>query len=114
MSDYIFINDKGNSFLNIRGWLEQVIEELGFNTTKYIKEHNQPEERITPHNIRHTVNTYLAMNGEDHVLRMELLGQKSLSMQKRYTHFNQKFKLESINRLEERIFKSDTSKSKAV
>lgn len=76
-SGYIFKGKRGNSLAFIRGVLYQIIREVGL-------------EDFTVHDMRHTFASYSAMNGATLLDIAELLGQKSLSVTRRYSHLTQK------------------------
>lgn len=98
-SQYLFTGTKGNNLADIRGMFDDLIDKLEFNTEKYIRVHNCVHERITPHNIRHTASSFLAMEGVNDDARAEFVGQKTVKMQQRYTHYSNKFKQEMSEKL---------------
>lgn len=76
-SGYIFKGKRGNALAFIRGTLYQIIKDIGL-------------QDFTVHDMRHTFASYSAMNGATLLDIAELLGQKSLSVARRYSHLTQK------------------------
>lgn len=76
-SGYIFKGKRGNSLAFIRGTLYKIIKDVGL-------------EDFTVHDMRHTFASYSAMDGATLLDIAELLGQKSLSVARRYSHLTQK------------------------
>jgi len=76
-SGYIFKGKRGDSLAFIRGTLYQIIKDVKL-------------EDFTVHDMRHTFASYSAMNGATLLDIAELLGQKSLSVARRYSHLTQK------------------------
>lgn len=76
-SGYIFKGKRGDSLAFIRGTLYKIIKDVGL-------------ENFTVHDMRHTFASYSAMNGATLLDIAELLGQKSLSVARRYSHLTQK------------------------
>jgi integrase len=56
------------------------------------------------HDLRHTCASYLAMNGASLAEIAEVLGHKTLSMVKRYTHLSQAHVASVVQRMNERVF----------
>lgn len=76
-SGYIFMGKRKNQLSFIRGRLYKIIKNIGL-------------ENFTIHDMRHTFASYAAMNGASLLDISELLGHKSLTMSKRYSHLTQK------------------------
>lgn len=76
-SGYIFKGKRGNALAFIRDTLYQIIKDIGL-------------QDFTVHDMRHTFASYSAMNGATLLDIAELLGQKSLSVARRYSHLTQK------------------------
>lgn len=74
---YIFINKKTNKLVYMRGHLQKIIKSLGL-------------EDFHIHDARHTTGSYVGMTGGSLNDIAEILGQKSLSVAKIYTHVTQK------------------------
>ncbi|MBE0568943.1 MAG: site-specific integrase [Deltaproteobacteria bacterium] len=55
---------------------------------------------ITPHTLRHTTETQLAIAGVDLQGRMAMLGHSTVEMALRYTHISQEQLLQALNRIE--------------
>lgn len=89
-SGYIFKGKRGNSLAFIRGVLYQIIEDIGL-------------EDFTVHDMRHTFASYSAMNGATLLDIAELLGQKSLSVARRYSHLTQKHTDSIVKRVVKKI-----------
>lgn len=68
----------------------QIIEDIGL-------------EDFTVHDMRHTFASYSAMNGATLLDIAELLGQKSLSVARRYSHLTQKHTDSIVKRVVKKI-----------
>lgn len=73
-----FRPDNKKGVINIRKAFEKALVE------------SQLREGVRFHDLRHTAASYLAMNGATQGELMEILGHKSPSQTKRYSHYNQK------------------------
>jgi len=89
-SDYIFANKKGG-IIYFRNLFYKAIENAGI-------------ENFHFHDLRHTAASYLAMNGASLLEIAEILGHKTLSMVKRYSHLTQKHTATLINKMVEKEF----------
>lgn len=96
---HIFAGKRKNTLYAVRKHFDRIIDKLGFNTEKYILKHGCPHERITPHNLRHITSSYLAMNGVTEDARARFVGQRTSSMQKRYTHYTKAFFKDTVENL---------------
>ena len=77
IDSYIFKGKRRNSLAFIRGTLYKIIRDIGL-------------KDFTIHDTRHTFASYSAMNGATLLDIAELLGQKSLTVTRRYSHLTQK------------------------
>lgn len=89
-SGYIFINPKSKKLYYIRGILQKIIKELDL-------------KDFHIHDIRHTIASYLAMNGGSLLDIAEILGHKSLVMARRYSHLTGKHTASLLNRVTNKI-----------
>jgi integrase len=62
-------------------------------------------ENFRFHDLRHSCASYLAMNGVSHVVIADILGHKTMQMVQRYSHLNNKSRLETINNMAEKFLK---------
>jgi integrase len=76
-SDYVFIRTDGEKLIYFRGKFDDAIENAKINNFRF-------------HDLRHTAASYLAMNGASLLEIAEILGHKTLSMVKRYSHLTRK------------------------
>lgn len=76
-SGYIFKGKRKDCLAFIRGRVYNIIRNIGI-------------QDFTVHDMRHTFASYAAMNGASLLDISELLGHKSLTMSKRYSHLTQK------------------------
>ena len=77
-SGYIFQNDKkGIQLFEIKGVLEKIIKESGI-------------ENFRIHDIRHTTASIMAQEGASLLEIAEVLGQKSLTVARNYSHLTKK------------------------
>jgi len=74
---YIFSGKRKDSLAFLRGKVYKIIKQIGL-------------KDFTVHDMRHTFASYAAMNGASLLDISELLGHKSLTMSKRYSHLTQK------------------------
>ena len=81
---------KEDGYWYIRGALEKCIKRAGI-------------ENFRIHDIRHTTASYIAMNGGSLLDIAEILGHKSLTMARRYSHLTQKHTAEVLNKVTGRI-----------
>lgn len=56
------------------------------------------------HDLRHSAASYLAMNGASLAEIAEILGHKTLSMVKRYSHLSEAHTSEVVARMNQKIF----------
>ena len=61
------------------------------------------------HDLRHTAASYLAMGKASLAEIAEILGHKTLSMVKRYSHFSEKHTISVVEKMNNNIFKEDES-----
>lgn len=88
-SGYIFKGKRRGQLAFIRGVLYQIIRDIGL-------------KNCTIHDLRHTFASYSAMNGATLLDIAEMLGQKSLSVARRYSHLTQKH----TDSIVKRVFKA--------
>lgn len=74
VSEYVFPSVNGRQPADIRGAWERAIKALGF-------------KQVCFHSLRHTAASHLCMNGFSTLEIGRILGHKTLSMVKRYSHF---------------------------
>ena len=74
---YIFKGKRKDQLSFLRGKIYNIIKDIGI-------------ENFTIHDMRHTFASYAAMNGASLLDISELLGHKSLTMSRRYSHLTQK------------------------
>lgn len=86
----LFLNKKTNKLYYIRGYLQNIIKEIGLNDFHI-------------HDLRHTTASYIAMNGGSLLDIAEILGHKSLVMARRYSHLTQKHTATVLSRVTNKI-----------
>lgn len=91
LSEYVFPNQDGTKPACIRKAWENAIEEAGL------------DSEVVFHSLRHTAASHLAQNGVSHLEIAAILGHKSLSMIKRYSHLSTASTAKSLDRLNEEI-----------
>lgn len=92
-SGFIFINKKTNKLYYVRQALQAVIKDIGL-------------EDFHIHDIRHTTASYIAMNGGSLLDIAEILGHKSLTMARRYSHLTQKHTSEVLKKAKTKMLDS--------
>ena len=83
-SSYIFCNDKGNPYRDIRKSFFTVLKKSGINSFRF-------------HDLRHTFASQLVMSGVDINTVRELLGHKDIRMTLRYSHLAPSHKKRAID-----------------
>jgi len=76
-SDYVFIRPDGKKIIYFRDRFKNAVKQAEIENFKF-------------HDLRHTAASYLAMNGASLLDIAEILGHKTLSMVKRYSHLTRK------------------------
>lgn len=89
-SGYIFLNNKKTKLAYIRGTLQDIIKDLGL-------------KDFHIHDVRHTTASYIAMNGGSLLDIAEILGHKSLTMARRYSHLTKKHTETVLNKVANKI-----------
>lgn len=82
---------QGNKPISIRESWERAVDKAGIQNFRF-------------HDLRHTCASYLAMNGATLAEIAEILGHKTLSMVKRYTHLSDQHVSSVVERMNEKIF----------
>ena len=77
IEDYLFWNKKNQKLYYIRGYLQNIIKKIKL-------------KDFHIHDLRHTTASYIAMNGGSLLDIAEILGHKSLTMARRYSHLTEK------------------------
>jgi integrase len=90
MSEYLFPSVDGKKPADIRGAWESAVKEAGLNN-------------ISLHTLRHTVASHLSMNGFSILEIGNILGHKSMSMVKRYSHLSTASSARLLNKLNDEI-----------
>lgn len=92
LSAYVFPNHDGTKCACIRTAWELVVEEMGLKDVVF-------------HSLRHTAASHLAMGGFSTLEIAAILGHKSLSMVKRYSHLSTSSTAKALDQMNEDIFK---------
>jgi integrase len=92
LSAYVFSNHDGTKSACIRTAWELAVEETGLKDVVF-------------HSLRHTAASHLAMGGFSTLEIAAILGHKSLSMVKRYSHLSISSTARAIDQMNENIFK---------
>ena len=92
-SGYIFNNPKTGKLHYMRGHLQKIIKAIGL-------------ENFHIHDARHTTGSYVGMTGGSLNDIAEILGQKSLSVAKIYTHVTQKHTSNVLKRAVDYMFQN--------
>jgi integrase len=85
-SPYVFCNEKGESFANVRKSFFTAVKKSGIIKFRF-------------HDLRHTFASHLVMSGVDLNTVRELLGHKSLEMTLRYSHLSPDHKQRAVANL---------------
>ena len=85
-SDYVFIGRGGKRLRSIRNAFETACREAGL-------------KDVSPHTLRHTFASRLAMAGVDARTIQELGGWKTLALVERYSHLSPSHKAEAVERI---------------
>lgn len=86
-SPYVFTDEKGNRFGNIRKSFNSALRRAGIKDFHF-------------HDLRHTFASQLVMEGVDLATLRELLGHKNLTMTLRYSHLSPNHKAKAVQVLE--------------
>jgi len=86
-SPYVFTDEKGNRFLDIKKGFGSACRRAGIKDFHF-------------HDLRHTFASQLVMAGVDLTTVKELLGHKTLSMTLRYAHLSPSHKLSAVEKLD--------------
>lgn len=89
--DWVFPNKKYTNHVNIRPAWEKALKEANIKNFRF-------------HDLRHSAASYLAMNGASLAEISAILGHKTLSMVKRYSHFSESHTSEVIKKMNDKIF----------
>src|SRR5207244_2916769 len=84
--EYVFAKPDGSPYQSIRTAFRHACRRAGLNS-------------VTPHTLRHTFASRLAMAGVDPRTIQELGGWKELKMVERYTHLSPSHKAEAVERI---------------
>lgn len=87
---YIFLNKKKTKLASIKETLENIVTDLGF-------------KDFHLHDMRHTTASYIAMNGGSLLDIAEILGHKSLTMARRYSHLTEKHTATMLGKVANKI-----------
>ena len=93
-SDYVFPSPRHNRPLNVRIAWESAIAKAKIEDFRF-------------HDLRHSAASYLAMNGATTSEIAEVLGHKTLSMVKRYSHLSEAHTASVVERMNSKIFGSN-------
>ena len=89
--DFVFPSQKLNNHTDIRTAWERALQDADIKNFRF-------------HDLRHSAASYLAMSGASLVEISAVLGHKSLSMVKRYSHFSEEHKSDVIKNMNDKIF----------
>jgi len=89
--DWVFPNKKLTNYVDIRLAWEKALKEANIKNFRF-------------HDLRHSAASYLAMNGASLAEISAILGHKTLSMVKRYSHFSESHTSEVIKKMNDKIF----------
>lgn len=92
-SEYIFPRKDGKAPIIIRKRWNEVVKQAGIENFRF-------------HDLRHTAASYLAMNGANLLDIAEILGHKTLSMVKRYSHLSMKHSFDVQTSMNDKLFAS--------
>lgn len=97
---YIFMEGKkdGPLFISIRR-LRLSPRTVQFALKKYARLCKIPEEKVTPHALRHTFATYCLDSGVDIVAVREFLGHKSVKTTERYLHITPEYLKKALEKV---------------
>jgi integrase len=90
MSEFLFPSVDGKKPADIRGAWERVVSDIGL-------------KNVSLHTLRHTVASHLAMSGSSALEIGNILGHKSMSMIKRYSHLSAASTAKPLNMLNDEI-----------
>jgi site-specific recombinase XerD len=90
-SDYVFHNDDGSKWIDVRGSFYSAIEKAGLECSG--------RNKITLHTLRHTFASHLVMNGVHLRTVQKLLGHKSIKTTERYAHLAPDYMRDAVERL---------------
>lgn len=93
LSEFVFPSMNGKKPADIREAWERAVKEVGF-------------EGVVFHTLRHTAASYMAMNSVSTLGIAKVLGHKSLSQTKRYSHLSIESTADSLNRMNDTILGS--------
>ena len=87
-SEYIFVNPKtGKPYVDLKNSWKKLMKEAGIENFRF-------------HDLRHTFASYLAMSGVSPLVIQELLGHKTLTMTKRYSHLSRKHLEDAVKKMQ--------------
>jgi len=98
--DHVFLY-KGKPLKSIRASLKKACEVVG------IPYGRNSKNGITPHDLRHTFNTYMRKAGAHDTVTMDITGHASLEMFDRYNTVDEEEKAEAVRNMEAFIFKEE-------
>ena len=90
-SDYVFIRPDGKKIIYFKEKFTDAVKNAKITDFHF-------------HDLRHTAASYLAMNGASLLDIAEIIGHKTLSMVKRYSHLTKKHTAEILERMNEKQF----------
>jgi len=90
-SDFVFISSDGKKLIYFRDRFTDAVDNAGIKDFRF-------------HDLRHTAASYLAMNNASLLDIAEILGHKTLSMVKRYSHLTKKHTADLLERMNEKQF----------
>ena len=95
-SPYVFCTRKGQPFRSIRNAFNRARKKAGL------------DEDVTPHVLRHTFASRLAMVGEGSRTVQELGGWKTLELVERYSHLSPSHKAQAVERISRENFEANS------
>lgn len=94
-NDYIFKDKKGRPVKEVSHTFDRVVSKLGLNNGKVDR-----LDKVVFHSLRHSFASWLAHEGNNLFIIMELMGHSSLSMVQRYAHTSKDAIKQAATRLE--------------
>ena len=90
-SEFVFAREDGEKPADLRWQWEEAIKKAKIENFKF-------------HDLRHTAASYLAMNGASLLEIADILGHKTMTMVKRYSHLTKKHTAGVLERMNEKQF----------
>jgi integrase len=96
--EYVFKSKDGGQIKEVSRTFDRVVDQLKLNEGI-----EDPRQRLVFHSLRHTVASWLALQGETIQTIAELLGHRTLAMTQRYAHLTTDHKRKAVMDLEKSI-----------